>query len=333
MRFPLHITTDMVSYQIKQSLQGRARYPFVLMLEPLYTCNLACVGCSTERHTGKLADRLPVETCLKAVDDCGAPSVSICGGEPTLYPELKALVDGIIARKRHIYLCTNALVLDTKVFGKIPPAKRLTLNIHLDGMRETHDKVCAREGVFDKAIEMIREAKRLGYHVMTNTTIFKDTALEEIEALCELVHSLGVDGMLLAPGYQYESVKEDIFLTRQEIQKKFTHVLALSKRFPISSTPMFLEFAAGERDYDCSPWSTVTFTPRGWKGPCYLIGERYSQDFQEFWTKTDWTYWESRKDDRCQNCAMHSGFEASAVRELRKNPKDLLRVMAWNLMS
>jgi hopanoid biosynthesis associated radical SAM protein HpnH len=333
MRFPLHITTDMVSYQIKQSLQGRARYPFVLMLEPLYTCNLACVGCSTERHTGKLADRLPVETCLRAVDDCGAPSVSICGGEPTLYPELKALVDGIIARKRHIYLCTNGLVLDTKVFGKIPPAKRLTLNIHLDGMRETHDKVCAREGVFDNAIEMIREAKRLGYHVMTNTTIFKDTALEEIEALCELVHSLAVDGMLLAPGYQYESVKEDIFLTRQEIQKKFTHVLALSKRFPISSTPMFLEFAAGERDYACSPWSTVTFTPRGWKGPCYLIGERYSQDFQEFWDKTDWTYWESRKDDRCQNCAMHSGFEASAVRELRKNPKDLLRVMAWNLMS
>jgi hopanoid biosynthesis associated radical SAM protein HpnH len=333
MRFPLHITTDMVGYQIKQSLKGRARYPFVLMLEPLYTCNLACVGCATERHTGKLADRLPLETCLKAVDDCGAPSVSICGGEPTLYPELKALVDGIIARKRHIYLCTNGLVLDTKVFGKIPPAKRLTLNIHLDGMRETHDKVCAREGVFDNAIAMIAEAKRLGYHVMTNTTIFKDTSLEEIEALCERVHGLGVDGMLLAPGYQYESVKEDIFLTRQEIQKKFTHVLALSKRFPISSTPMFLEFAAGERDYACSPWSTVTFTPRGWKGPCYLIGERYWQDFQDFWTQTDWSYWESRKDDRCQNCAMHSGFEASAVRELRKHPKDLLRVMAWNLMS
>jgi hopanoid biosynthesis associated radical SAM protein HpnH len=333
MRFPLHITTDMVGYQFKQSLQGRARYPFVLMLEPLYTCNLACVGCSTERHTGKLVDRLPVETCLKAVDDCGAPSVSICGGEPTLYPELKALVDGIIARKRHIYLCTNGLVLDTKVFAKIPPAKRLTLNIHLDGMRETHDRVCAREGVFDRAIEMIREAKRRGYHVMTNTTIFKHTELAEISALCELVAGLGVDGMLLAPGYQYESVKEDIFLTRQEIQKKFSHVLALSKRFPISSTPMFLEFAAGEREYSCSPWSTVTFTPRGWKGPCYLIGERFFQDFGEFWQKTDWSYWESRKDERCQNCAMHSGFEASVVRELRKHPKDLLRVVAWNLLS
>jgi hopanoid biosynthesis associated radical SAM protein HpnH len=333
MRFPLHITTDMVGYQIRRSIQGRSRYPFVLMLEPLYTCNLACVGCSTERHTGKLADRLPVELCLRAVEQCGAPSVSICGGEPTLYPELKALVDGIIERKRHIYLCTNGLVLDAKVFGKIAPHKRLTINVHLDGLRETHDRVCAREGVFDHAIEMIVEAKRLGYHVMTNTTVFKDTELSEIEALCELVSGLGVDGMLLAPGYHYESVKSDIFLTRQEIQKKFSHVLELSKRYPISSTPMYLEFAAGLRDYNCSPWSTVTFTPRGWKGPCYLIGEQYIQDYDEFWKKTDWSYWESRKDDRCQNCAMHSGFEASAVQELRHSPKDMLRMAAWNFTS
>ena len=160
MRFPLHITTDMVGYQIKKSLNGQSRYPFVLMLEPLYTCNLACIGCSTERHTGKLADRLPVETCLRAVDDCGAPSVSICGGEPTLYPELKELIDGILARKRHIYLCTNGLVLDTKVFGKIAPAKRLTINVHLDGMRATHDEVCAREGVFDKAVLAIKAATK-----------------------------------------------------------------------------------------------------------------------------------------------------------------------------
>jgi hopanoid biosynthesis associated radical SAM protein HpnH len=302
------------------------------MLEPLYTCNLACVGCSVERHTGKLADRLPLESCLKAVDDCGAPVVSICGGEPTLYPELQALVDGIIARKRHIYLCTNGLVLDTKVFGKIAPAKRLTINVHLDGLRKTHDEVCAREGVFDTAVSMIREAKRLGYHVMTNTTIFKHTEIDEIEALCEFVASLGIDGMFLAPGYHYESVKEDIFLTRNEIHTKFKRVLELSKRFRISSTPMYLEFAAGERDYNCSPWSTVTFTPRGWKGPCYLIGERFSQDFHELWNKTDWKYWESRQDARCQNCAMHSGFEASAVQELRTSPKDLLRVIAWNLM-
>ncbi|HMC93974.1 MAG TPA: adenosyl-hopene transferase HpnH [Polyangia bacterium] len=332
MRFPFHITTDMVGYQIKQALRGQTRYPFVLMLEPLYTCNLACIGCSTERHTGKLGDRLPVETCLRAVDDCGAPTVSICGGEPTLYPEIKELVDGIIARKRHIYLCTNGLVMDTKVFGRVPPHPRLTLNVHLDGMRETHDKVCARTGVFDTAIRQIEEAKRLGYHVTTNTTVFKETSVEEIEELCKLVTSLGVDGILISPGYHYESVKENIFPTRLEIQSKFQRVLELSKQYRLQSTPMYLEFAAGKREYDCSPWSTVTFTPKGWKKPCYLIGESYIQDWNEFWTTTDWAYWESRQDDRCQNCAMHSGFEASAVRGLRKSPKDLVRMAAWNFL-
>ncbi|HXN34048.1 MAG TPA: adenosyl-hopene transferase HpnH [Polyangiaceae bacterium] len=332
MRFPLHITTDMVGYQLKQKLQGHDRFPFVLMLEPLYTCNLACIGCSTERHTGKLADRLPVETCLKAVEDCGAPSVSICGGEPTLYPELAELVAGIIARKRHIYLCTNGLVLDTKVFDRVPPHKRLTINVHLDGMRETHDHVCARAGVFDTAIQMIRQAKRLGYHVTTNTTVFKETSVEEIEELCKLVTSLGVDGLLISPGYHYESVKENIFPTRLEIQSKFQRILELSKHYQLQSTPMYLEFAAGQREYDCSPWSTVTFTPKGWKKPCYLIGESYVQDWNEFWNTTDWAYWESRQDDRCQNCAMHSGFEASAVRGLRKSPKDLVRMAAWNFL-
>jgi hopanoid biosynthesis associated radical SAM protein HpnH len=333
MRFPLHVTTDMVVYQIRRSWREEKRYPFVLMLEPLYACNLACIGCSTERHTGKLSERLPLETCLKAVDDCGAPSVSICGGEPTLYPELKELVEAIIERKRHIYLCTNGLVLDTKVFGRIAPHKRLTINVHLDGMRETHDAVCAREGVFDKALEMIREAKARGYHVMTNTTIFKDTEIAEIETLCVLLEGLGVDGMLLSPGYHYESVAADIFLTRREIQAKFERVLELAKRFRVSSTPMYLEFVAGKRDYDCSPWSTVTFTPRGWKGPCYLIGERYTADWNEFWTKTNWEYWESRKDARCQNCAMHSGFEASAVRGLSKSPRDVLHMAAWNFLT
>jgi hopanoid biosynthesis associated radical SAM protein HpnH len=321
----------MVGYQIKQAFRGRTRYPFVLMLEPLYTCNLACIGCSTERHTGKLADRLPIETCLRAVEECGAPTVSICGGEPTLYPEIQELVDGIIARKRHIYLCTNGLVLDSKVFGRVAPHKRLTLNVHLDGMRETHDRVCARPGVFDTAIRMIGEAKERGYHVTTTTTVFKETSLDEIEALCELVTRLGVDGILVSPGYHYESVKEDIFLTRQEIQGKFRRILELSKRYRLQSTPMYLEFAAGQRQYDCSPWSTVTFTPRGWKKPCYLIGESYVQDWNEFWNGTDWAYWESRQDARCQNCAMHSGFEASVVMELPKNPGDIVRMIAWNL--
>ncbi len=332
MRFPLHITTDLIRHQVRNALQGNRRYPFVLMLEPLYTCNLACIGCALERHTGKLRDRLPVETCLEAVEQCGAPAVSICGGEPTVYPELKELVEGIVARRRHIYLCTNALLLDEKVFGVIPPQKRLTINVHLDGMRETHDYVCARDGVFDKAVEMIRAGKELGYHVITNTTIFKETKVEEIEGLCELLTEMGVDGMLISPGYQYQSVDRDIFLTRQDIQAKFQRVLAISKKYRLTSTPMFLEFAAGLRDYKCSPWSTVTFTPLGWKGPCYLIGRTHSWSWEEFWSGTDWDYWESRQDRLCQNCAMHSGFEASVVMDLPKHPGDMMRMMAWNFL-
>jgi hopanoid biosynthesis associated radical SAM protein HpnH len=332
MRFPLHITTDVIKQQIRQAWKGNKRYPFVLMLEPLYTCNLACLGCSLERHTGKLEDRLSLDQCLKAVNDSGAPAVSICGGEPTIYPELKELMEGIVARERHIYLCTNALLLDRTVYGKIAPHKRITINVHLDGMRKTHDHVCDRDGVFDKALEMIKEGKRLGYHMMTNTTIFRETDVDEVEDLCRLLREYGVDGMLISPGYQYESVESDIFLTREDIHRKFKKVLDLSKQYRLTSTPMFLEFAAGMREYPCSPWSTVTYTPLGWKGPCYLIGAKYFQTWEEFWNGVDWGYWESRQDRRCQNCKMHSGFEASVVRELRNSPKDMIRMTVWNLM-
>jgi len=332
MRFPLHITTDMITHQVRNAIRGNRRYPFVLMLEPLYTCNLACIGCAVERHTGRLEDRLPLDRCFQALEECGAPAVSICGGEPTVYPELKPLIEGFIERRRHIYLCTNALLLDKRVFGKIAPHKRLTINVHLDGLKETHDYVTAREGVFDKAIEMIRAAKARGYHVITNTTVFRETDIDEVEALCELLNGIGIDGMLISPGYQYESVKEDIFLTRQDTEEKFTRVLELAKRYRIISTPQFLEFAAGLRHYPCSPWSTVTFTPNGWKGPCYLIGKHYTFDWDEFWNDTDWEYWESRQDTLCQNCKMHSGFEASVVRGLRDSPKEMVRMAAWNLL-
>ncbi len=332
MRFPLHLTTDTIRLQMRNAIKGNRRYPFVLMLEPLYTCNLACVGCALERHTGKLSDRLSLEACLKAADISAAPVVSICGGEPTIYPELPELGAGLIERKKHIYLCTNGLLLDEEVYGVLSPNKRLMINVHLDGLRETHDLVCARDGVFDKALEMIRRGVDLGHHMMTNTTVFKQTEVDEIEQLCELLTGIGVEGMLISPGYNYESVESDIFLTRDEIQKKFRRVLEISKKYRLTSTPMFLEFAAGLRDYKCSPWSTVTYTPRGWKGPCYLIGKTYSESWDEFWNGTDWEYWESRQDDLCQNCAMHSGFEASVVRELPKHPGDMFRMAAWNFL-
>ena len=303
------------------------------------TCNLRCYFCY---FLNRIADTDHPEhdfmTLDKAKEIChtlrytyGNTAIDIQGGEPTIYPELPELIDGIIARRRHIYLCTNALKLQDNLYGKIAPHKRLTINIHLDGMRETHDNVCAREGVFDHAIEMLKEGKRLGHHVMTNTTVFKETDVDEVEELCKLTASLGVDGMLVSPGYHYESVQNEMFLTRREIHEKFKKVLGFSSRYKLSSTPMFLEFAAGMRDYRCSPWSTVTFTPKGWKGPCYLIGEKHTFDWNEFWTETDWDYWESRQDSRCQNCAMHSGFEASVVREARKSPLDMVRLAAWNM--
>ncbi len=332
MRYPLGFTLAQASHRAKMARAGRTRYPSVLMLEPLYTCNLSCLGCSTERYSGKLSDRMPVEQCFQAAETCGAPIVNICGGEPLLYPELPELVAGLIARRKHLLLCTNALLLDKKLFGKIAPDPRLLLMIHLDGMRETHDHVCKRAGVFDKAVAMIREGKALGHRMYINTTVYKETSVEEVEELCQLVNELKADGILISPGYEYQSVRRDrdIFLDKEQIHEKFLAIRGFSRRYRVNATPTFLEFAAGLRELSCSPWSTVNYTPKGWKAPCYLIeGEGYFQDWNEFWEATDWTYWESRQDDRCRNCKMHSGFEHSAVGEAMKSVRGQLQLAAW----
>jgi len=331
MRFPIGFTMAQARHRAKMTRLGQKRYPTVLMLEPLYTCNLACIGCSVERHTGRLKDRMPLEQCFRAVEDCGAPIINLCGGEPTLYPELPPLVQGLIDREKYIICCTNALKLDTKVFGVIPPHPQFFLMIHLDGMRETHDYVCNRPGVFDRAVEMIKEAKKRGYVTMINTTVFKETAVEEVEEMCRMAEELRADGILISPGYEYESVEKDIFLTKEQIHEKFRAIRAFSGRYKINATPHFLEFAAGLRELPCAPWSTVNYTPMGWKAPCYLIGERYYQTWEEFWNNTNWEYWESRLDRRCQNCKMHSGFEHSAVEEAMKTWRGKLRLAAWSL--
>ena len=321
-----------MKHRSKMAKLGSKRYPSVLMLEPLYTCNLACIGCSVERHTGKLKDRIPVETLLKAADDCGAPIVNICGGEPTLYPELKELVQGLIDRGKYILCCTNALKLDSKVFDVIPPHQQFYLMIHLDGMKETHDFVCNKEGVFDKAVDMIKQAKERGYMVFINTTVFKETAVGEVEEMCKMVEKLKADGILVSPGYEYESVSKDVFLTKDQIHDKFKQIRDFSHKYKINATPMFLEFAAGLRELPCSPWSTVNYTPRGWKAPCYLIdGEGFYEKWEDFWNNTNWEYWESRLDKRCQNCKMHSGFEHSAVEEAMKSMKGKLQLAAWSV--
>lgn len=328
MRFPLHILTDMMRWQARNWWRGNSRYPLVLMLEPLHTCNLACLGCSPERYSGDLKDRLPLADCLQAVDESGAPVVSICGGEPTIYPELPELIDGIIARRRHIYLCTNGILLE-RFYKRGRPHKRLAINVHLDGLRQTHDHVVDRAGVFDTAIAMIREGKRRGYAVCTNTTVYRHTDMDEIEQLCALLGELGVDGILLAPGYHYAKLGDEQFLQGTEIDEKFRRVMALAQRYPISSTPFFLQFAAGQRDYPCTPWGNPTRTPRGWKGPCYLIEDQYYPTWKDFWGGVDWQYWESRQDPRCRDCRMHSGFEPSVMRELGKSPRDVVTMAKW----
>ena len=332
MRFPLHVATDMMKWQAKNWWKGNARVPVVLMLEPLHTCNLACIGCAPERYTGDLKDRLPLSRCFEAIDDCGAPVVSVCGGEPTVYPEIVELIDGIIARRKHAIMCTNGILLD-RFYTKARPHKRLSINVHLDGMRETHDFVVNRKGVWDKAIEMIKEGKRLGYYVCTNTTVYRETDVDEIEAMCALLTDLDVDGILLSPGYHYETVEGDAhFLFRDEIHAKFKRILVLAERYrKISSTPLFLQFAAGLRDYPCTPWGNPTFTPKGWKGPCYLIGDRYYGSWREFFGTVDWSYWERRTDPRCHNCKMHSGFEASVVRKLGESLADVAAMARWQL--
>ena len=331
MRFPIGFTMAQAKHRSAMSKLGRKRYPTVLMLEPLYTCNLACIGCSVERHTGKLKDRMTLEQCFRAVDDCGAPIVNLCGGEPTLYPELPQLVQGLIDRGKHILCCTNALKLDTKVFEVIPPSPQFFLMIHLDGMRETHDYVCNREGVFDIAIRMIKEAKKRGYFVFINTTVFKETEVSEVEEMCRMVEQLKTDGILVSPGYEYESVEKDVFLTKDQIHEKFQAIRNFSSKYKINATPMFLEFAAGLRELPCAPWSTVNYTPNGWKAPCYLIGESFYPDWDSFWNNTNWEYWESRIDDKCRNCKMHSGFEHSAVEESMKTLKGKLQLGLWTI--
>ena len=331
MRFPFDFTLTQALYQAKMKRHGR-RYPTVCMLEPLYTCNLACRGCTPERHTGKLADRLSVERCLEAVEAAGVPIVAVCGGEPLLYPELPELFRKLIERGKYIIMCTNAQLMDKKFFDIIPPDRHLFVNVHLDGMEKTHDFVCNKPGVWQHSIKMIKESKARGYLTITNCTVYKETDVDELEELCKLLTEIGIDGILISPGYSFEKVHEDVFLTKQDIDAKFKRIKEFAPKYKITATPAFLEFCAGERQLECAPYSTVNFTPKGWKAPCYLIdSDEYYQDFDTFWKSVDWGYWEKHSDPRCANCRMHSGFEQTAVEQAMGSPKDLLKLTYWQM--
>ena len=310
----------------------RKRFPLVLMLEPLHACNLTCTGCGRIReYETTITERLPVRTCLEAIDECGAPIVSVCGGEPLMYKPIGGLVEGALARKRHIYLCTNGMFLEARLH-EFRPDKRLFFNVHLDGLRETHDVAVEREGVFDEAIAGIRAAKAAGHMVCTNTTVYRETDMQEVEALFEYLEQFDVDGHMLSPAYGYSAVNSrEIFLTRDEIQRKFRDADRLFRRFRMSNTPAYAEFLKGSRDMPCTAWGNPTFNTRGWKGPCYLITDAHWDSFEDLMSETPWQQYGRGNDERCEHCMVHCGYEPSAALGVNGRLGDSLRMIRWAL--
>jgi len=310
----------------------RKRFPLVLMLEPLHACNLTCTGCGRIReYESTITERVPLEKCLQAVDECGAPIVSLCGGEPMMYPQIGQLAAGILARKKHVYLCTNGMFIARRL-NEFTPDKRFFFNVHLDGLRETHDLCVEREGVFDAAIEGVRAAKAAGFMVCTNTTVYAETDMAEIEALFEYLRPFDVDGHMLSPAYGYSAVDtREIFLTRDQVREKFKDVDRLFRKFRLTSTPAYLEFLKGERELPCTAWGNPTYNVRGWKGPCYLITDAHWETFEQLMSETPWENYGYGNDPRCEHCLVHCGYEPSAALGVNARLGDSLKMAAWAL--
>lgn len=338
MRFPLTLTTTMVGYIAKKKITRQQKYPLVLMLEPLHACNLTCTGCGRIReYESTIKQKLSLEECWASVDECGAPIVSICGGEPMIYPEIGQLVKGILKRRKHIYLCTNGMFIEKKLH-EFRPTSRFFFNVHLDGLRDTHDKAVERDGVFDDAIAGIKAAKAAGHMVCTNTTVYKDTDINEIDALYGFLTRLGVDGFMLSPAYGYAAVKQtnpdgaaEIFLTRDDIRAKFKEAKRLFKKHKMNNSPVYLEFLSGERELQCTAWGNPTRNIKGWKGPCYLITDEHHETFDGLINDTDWSKYGRGNDPRCEHCMVHSGYEASAALGVNSRLGDSLKMLMWQL--
>ena len=318
MAVPVSQMWTVATYVLKQRFRGRKRYPLVLMLEPLFRCNLACAGCGKIQYPGHvLKQQLSVDECLRAVDECGAPVVSIPGGEPLLHPEIAEIVAGLIARKRYIYLCTNALLLKQKIH-LFQPSKYLTFSIHLDGEREQHDFSVCLEGGYDKALDGVKEALTRGFRVTTNTTLFDGADPNSVRAFFDQMMELGIEGMMLSPGYSYEKAPDQQhFLGRDRTRRLFRAMLSnRKKRWVFNQSPLFLEFLMGKRDYPCTPWGMPTFNLFGWQKPCYLLQDGYADTFDELMRETEWDkYGFESGNPKCSNCMVHSGYEASAVND------------------
>ncbi|MEX2481976.1 MAG: adenosyl-hopene transferase HpnH [Gammaproteobacteria bacterium] len=317
-------------YILGQKLQGNTRYPLVLMLEPLFRCNLACAGCGKIDYPEEILDkRLNYEDCMQAVDECGAPIVSIAGGEPLIHKDMRQIVEGYIARKKFVYLCTNALLLDKRM-DDYSPSPYLTFSIHLDGDRERHDASVCRDGVYDKCVEVIRKALSRGFRVTVNCTLFQGEAAGEVAQFMDNMMALGVEGVTISPGYWYERApRQDVFLKRLGSKRLFRDLFRLGRgrKWRFNQSSLYLDFLAGNQTYHCTPWGNPTRNVFGWQKPCYLlVGEGYAPTFKSLIEETEWHKYGTGINPKCADCMVHSGYEATAVNETFRNPLKALKV-------
>ncbi|MGN6582787.1 MAG: adenosyl-hopene transferase HpnH [Rhizobiaceae bacterium] len=330
MSIPLLQKFRVGSYVAKQHLLGRKRYPLVLMLEPLFRCNLACAGCGKIDYPDKILNqRLSVEDSLKAVDECGAPVVSIAGGEPLLHKELPEIVEGIIARRKFVYLCTNALLMEKKL-PLYRPSRYFVWSVHLDGDKDMHDRSVCQPGVYDRALSAIRKAKEAGFRVNINCTLFDNADADRAADFFDNLADIGIDGMTVSPGYAYERAPDQQhFLNRKKTKELFRAIFRKGRggrNWSFSQSTLFLDFLAGNQDYRCTPWGNPTRNVFGWQRPCYLLGEGYARSFRELMEETDWDAYGTGNYEKCADCMVHSGYEATAVMDTVRHPLKALAV-------
>jgi hopanoid biosynthesis associated radical SAM protein HpnH len=331
MAVPVSQMWTVASYVLRQRLRGRKQYPLVLMLEPLFRCNLACAGCGKIQFPADVLRRqLTVEQCLSAADECGAPIVSIPGGEPLLHPEIDQIVAGLVARRKYVYLCTNAILLE-KHLDRFTPSKYLTFSIHLDGPKDEHDFAVCREGVYDVAIAAIKAAIAKGFRVTTNTTVYNTADPQAMRTMFDTLMDLGVEGMMLSPGYQYEKAPgQDLFLERQQTVSLFRRMLQNGRRrWKFNLSPLFMEYLQGYWNLECTPWGSPAYNLFGWQRPCYLLQEGYAATYRELLDTTDWSqYGRASGNPKCADCMVHCGYEPTAVAETFNTWRGFTRV-AW----
>jgi hopanoid biosynthesis associated radical SAM protein HpnH len=326
---PLNQKLRVGAYVMRKHLMGVKRYPLVLMLEPLFRCNLACAGCGKIDYPDPILNqRLTVEQCLEAVDECGAPVVSIAGGEPLLHREIEQVVEGIIARKKFVYLCTNALLMEKKI-DRFKPNSFFVWSVHLDGDREMHDKSVCEEGVYERAVAALKLARDRGFRVNINCTLFDGTDPVRVSKFFDDAMAMGVHGITVSPGYAYERAPDQAhFLNRRKTKQLFRDIFRLGRghKWSFSQSSLFLDFLAGNQSYHCTPWGNPTRNYFGWQRPCYLLGEGYAKSFKELMTETDWDSYGTGNYEKCADCMVHSGYEATAVMDSVKRPLQALGV-------